>query len=98
MMLAERGSSWRPRLLLVVLSVLIAGELVASESVISVTADTGGQGVAEVIVVLEPGTDPVVAAQEMGVKVTHIYRNVFTGFSGVIPQSSVAAARANHAV
>lgn len=48
----------------------------------------------EVIVVLEDGADPEAAAAEMGVKVTHIYRNVFTGFSGIMPAQAVAEARA----
>lgn len=51
----------------------------------------------EVIVVLEPGEDPEIAARQMGVEVTHIYRNVFTGFAGtVLPPSEqpVTAARA----
>ena len=98
MNLCERGPAWLSRLLLVVLSLLIAFGLVAGEAVVTVAADDGGQAMAEVIVVLEPGVDPVAAAQEMGVNVTHIYRHVFSGFSGLIPQSSVAAARTNRGV
>ncbi|MCC7023660.1 MAG: S8 family serine peptidase, partial [Thermomicrobiales bacterium] len=47
----------------------------------------------EVIVVLEDDADPEAAAAEMGVQVTHIYRNVFTGFSGIMPAQAVAEAR-----
>jgi subtilisin len=53
----------------------------------------------QVIVVLDDGDDPVAAAQDMGIAVTHIYRHVFTGFSGtVLPGSEekVATARARH--
>ena len=53
----------------------------------------------EVIVVLADGEDPVAAAREMGIAVTHIYRHVFTGFSGtVLPgaDGAVATARARH--
>jgi subtilisin family serine protease len=52
----------------------------------------------EVIVVLEDGADPVAAARDMGVEVTHIYRHVFTGFSGFMPaappEAPIGAARA----
>ncbi|MCC7021943.1 MAG: S8 family serine peptidase [Thermomicrobiales bacterium] len=52
----------------------------------------------EVIVVLEDGADPVAAARDMGVEVTHIYRHVFTGFSGIMPatplEAPIGAARA----
>jgi subtilisin family serine protease len=38
----------------------------------------------EVIVVLENGEDPQVAADAMGVDVTHIYTHVFNGFAGIV--------------
>ena len=53
----------------------------------------------EVIVVLADGEDPVAAARDMGVAVSHIYRHVFNGFSGtVLPgaEGTVATARARH--
>lgn len=99
MIAVARGSSWRIRVVIASLAVLIAAHLVAGEGMAPVDAAVDrGQEMAEVIVVLEPGADPVAAAHELGVTVTHIYRNVFTGFSGSMPQSSVAAARANRAV
>jgi subtilisin family serine protease len=52
--------------------------------------ESGGE---DVIVVLEDGADPVAAAREMGVDVTHIYRHVFTGFAGVMPAEAVGAAQ-----
>lgn len=54
----------------------------------------------EVIVVLEDGDDPVAAAAEMGVEIRHIYKHVFTGFSGVVipvqETPNVARARKQH--
>ena len=47
-----------------------------------------------VIVVLEDGADPLAAAAEMGVTVTHVYRHVFTGFAGSLPAAEVTAAEA----
>ena len=99
MIAARRGSSRSLQVMLTALAVLVAthhGQ--RRRSVLRAGCDNAAQGLAEVIVVLEPGADPVSVAQELGVKVTHIYRHVFTGFAGVMPQSSVAAARANHAV
>lgn len=47
----------------------------------------------EVIVVLDPGTDPLAAAAEMGASVTHVYHRVFTGFAGTVPSEALSAAR-----
>jgi subtilisin len=47
----------------------------------------------DVIVVLDDGADPLAVAAEMGVTVTHVYRNLFTGFSGTLPAPAMAAAR-----
>jgi len=47
----------------------------------------------EVIVVLDPGTDPLAAAAEMGASVTHVYHRVFTGFAGTVPPEALSAAR-----
>ena len=58
MTLCKQSSSWLSRLLLVTLSMLITIGLIAGEGVVSVAADDGGLGMAEVIVVLEPGVDP----------------------------------------
>jgi subtilisin family serine protease len=38
----------------------------------------------EVIIVLDDGEDPQAAADAMGVDITHIYTNVFTGFAGIV--------------
>lgn len=46
----------------------------------------------EVIVVLEDGADPLAAAAEMGVEVTHVYRHVFTGFAGTLPAQAMEEA------
>jgi len=48
--------------------------------------------------VLDDGADPVAAARDMGVQVTHLYRYVFTGFSGIMPAAGVALARTARAV
>jgi subtilisin len=47
----------------------------------------------EVIVVLDPGADPLAAAAEMGASVTHVYHRVFTGFAGTVPPEALSAAR-----
>lgn len=47
----------------------------------------------EVIVVLDPGTDPLAAAAEMGASVTHVYHRVFTGFAGTVPPEVLSTAR-----
>ena len=47
----------------------------------------------EVIVVLDPGTDPRAAAAEMGASVTHVYHSIFTGFAGTVPPEALSAAR-----
>lgn len=47
----------------------------------------------EVIVVLDPGTDPLVTAAEMGASVTHVYDRVFTGFAGTVPPEALSTAR-----
>lgn len=45
------------------------------------------------IVILADGADPVAAARALGVKPIHIYRDVLTGFSAVLPASSLSSAR-----
>ena len=55
-------------------------------------------GESEVIVVLDDGADPLAAAAEMGVTVTHVYRHVFTGFSGIMPTQAVSTARSARSV
>jgi subtilisin family serine protease len=73
------------------LAVLVAvTALPASSAAPAVAQESRGE---EVIVVLDDGADPVAAAREMGVEVTHIYRHVFTGFAGVLPAGAVAEAR-----
>jgi len=47
----------------------------------------------QVIVVLDPGADPLVAATEMGASVTHVYHRVFTGFAGTVPPEALSTAR-----
>jgi subtilisin family serine protease len=78
---------------LVVLSGLPAG-LKPSPTAAAVDTPSGQ----EVIVVLDDGADPVAAARDMGVQVTHLYRYVFTGFSGIMPAAGVALARTARAV
>lgn len=52
----------------------------------------------EVIVVLEDDEDPLAVARELGVKVTHVYRHVFTGFAGTMPAETMTEARAARSV
>jgi subtilisin family serine protease len=46
----------------------------------------------DTIFVLRDGVDPVKAARQLGVEPTYVYRNVFPGFAGKAPASSVTAA------
>jgi subtilisin family serine protease len=88
------------RVLLLLLAAAVALSGVAAPRVDSPSGVFGQPAAAqsrddrEVIVVLEDGADPAAAAADMGVKVTHIYRHVFTGFSGIMPAQAVAEARA----
>jgi hypothetical protein len=52
----------------------------------------------EVIVVLEKGADPLVAARELGVQPTHIYEDVLTGFAAVVPPAALNDAIASGSI
>jgi subtilisin family serine protease len=52
----------------------------------------------EVIVVLEDDVDPAAVARDLGVEPTHIYADVFTGFSATMPAVALAEATASGAV
>lgn len=45
------------------------------------------------IVILADGADPAAAARAMGVRPTHIYRYVFTGFAAELPAATLTTAR-----
>src|SRR5215211_7405795 len=101
--LTERTwASWPTRAVLVVVSAIVAISSLPIGSVapmLSVTAQEEAPASGEeVIVVLEDGADPIVAAQELGVEPTHIYDGVFTGFAATMPAAAVAEARASGAV
>jgi subtilisin family serine protease len=90
---ASQWPSWPARALLVILAALVALGAIPSASPAAQPAaaqETPGE---EVIVVLADGEDPIAAAHQMGVtEITHVYRHVFTGFSGFMPASAVAMA------
>lgn len=98
----------RPFLMLIALSVAVSAVPTAAMTDAAATpAPPGNQHVAafmardeesEVIVVLDEGADPIAVANEMGVDVTHVYREVFTGFAGIMPARAMAAARTSRTV
>ncbi|MBA3451091.1 MAG: S8 family serine peptidase [Chloroflexia bacterium] len=96
----QTWATWPTRALLTLLAMLVALSVLpaASTAPAETAAAQGTAGVEEVIVVLDDGADPVAVAQEMGVAVTHIYRNVFTGFAGTLPAGALDEARASRTV
>ena len=50
---------------------------------------------ADVIVVLQPGTDPAAIARAAGVRPRRLYEHVFRGFAGNIPQQALRGLRNN---
>ncbi|MFT4037733.1 MAG: S8 family serine peptidase [Thermomicrobiales bacterium] len=94
------GLRWPARALLAFMALLLVssllpvallGDAAAQETTVS-PGDTLPPAGSQVIVVLENGEDPQTAADLMGVSVTHIYTNVFTGFSGTVLETPVATA------
>ena len=71
--------------LLIVLSLLGAD---AAGRISPVEAAPAGR---DVIVVLKKGADARRVAKEMKVDVSHVYRNVFNGFSGRLPEAATSA-------
>ena len=53
---------------------------------------------AETIVELAPGTDPTLAAAELGVTPRHVYTDVITGFAAELPADAIARVRADRRV
>lgn len=98
----QQRTSLPARSLLAMLAVLLALSALPAGSAAPATRVAAQQSPAgedeEVIVILEKGADPVAAAREMGVDITHIYRHVFTGFSGTIPAEALAVARSARSV
>ncbi len=88
---------WPTRVVLALMILLLAtsllpptllGEVSAQETTVT-DGDTLPSAGSDVIVVLDDSEDPQAAADAMGVDVTHIYTNVFTGFAGIVREQPV---------
>jgi subtilisin family serine protease len=95
----QSGMPLPTRLLLAVMAAVVGfGVLpVGSDAPVPVAnaQEAGGE---EVIVVLDEGDDPVVVAEELGVELTHVYDEVFTGFAGTLPADAVTEAASARSV
>jgi subtilisin family serine protease len=97
MMIAGAGSRGRGRLgcarrLVFALTLLAA--TMPGVTLAPPLADAATGATEDVIVVLDPGVDPVQAARDMGVTPTYVYHHVFTGFAGKMSKEwQVSAAR-----
>jgi subtilisin len=91
------GLRWPTRIVLGLMTLLLATSLlplalldrVSAQETTVTDVETLPPAGSEVIVVLDEGEDPQSAADAMGVDVTHIYTNVFTGFAGVVREEPV---------
>lgn len=96
---AQFGLPLPMRLLLAVMAAVVGFGVLPVGSDSSAPAANAQEATGEeVIVVLEKGEDPVAVAAELGVELTHVYEEVFTGFAGTLPADAVTEAAAARSV
>lgn len=84
------------RLLLAMMAAIVGfGVLPVASDAPASAQEAGGE---EVIVILDEGEDPVAVAAELGVELTHVYEEVFTGFAGTLPADAVTDAASARSV
>ena len=90
------------RLAIVALTLLMAGPalmpLVGPGAVAAAPKLKTVDGNAQAIVELAPGSDPALAAAQLGVTPKHLYTDVFTGFAADLPADAVARLRSDSRV